>query len=130
MHNKLIISLGSNLDSEMNISLANRLLCQYFQLITFSESVYTEPLDLPGSNPFLNQVAIAYSPLYADDIRSIFKQIESQLGRNSGSKFSGKIPIDIDLLQWNDEILKPSDLKRDYISDALSALFELTDTRQ
>ena len=34
----------------------------------------------------------------------------------------GIVPIDIDLLQWNELILKPDDLRRYYIIEGIRAL--------
>lgn len=34
----------------------------------------------------------------------------------------GIVPIDIDLLQWNELIFKPDDLRRDYIIEGIRAL--------
>ena len=122
MYNKLIISLGSNQDCEAHISMADHLLSDAFHSIVFSESIYTEPLNLPGSAPFLNQLALAYTSSSADEVKLLLKRIETKLGQTPYSKSSGIIPIDIDLLQWNNEIIKEEDFKRQYISGLMSSL--------
>lgn len=120
--NRIILSLGSNQDREQNMEKAVRLLKNSFSPVTFSEPVETEPNgSLAGCPRFLNQVAIACSPLNIEDLTTHLKQIEKEIGRRPEDKFHGSIPIDIDLLQWNDTILKPDDLKRDYIQSALSS---------
>lgn len=44
------------------------------------------------------------------------------MGRKQGDKAKGNIPIDIDLLQWNDQTLKPQDLQRPYVQSALAGM--------
>ena len=73
---------------------------------------------------FLNQVAIAFTSEEPDQLIAIFKQIEKKLGRAPEDKQKENILMDIDLLQWNDRVLKPYDLQRPYIQSALRALFD------
>lgn len=122
MLNKIILSLGSNQDQEKNMADAVRILRNLFATITFSDSVYTEPIGLRGSAPFLNQVAVAYTSEQPDEIKHLLKRIECSLQRKPEDKNSGVVLIDIDLLQWNDLILKPEDIKRDYIMEGLRIL--------
>lgn len=122
MLNRVIISLGSNRNSEANIALADDLLCNYFISVYFSDIVYTEPIGEIQSGLFLNQVAIAYTPECPGEINKAFKQMESRLGRTPESKGRGDIPIDIDLLRWNDRILKPDDLQREYVKSLLRTI--------
>lgn len=120
--NKIILSLGSNRESEANIRQSDELLCSYLTSVTFSEAVYTEAVGLPEGGVFLNQVAIGYTEEQPETIRQALKQMERQLGRTPEGKAKGCIPIDIDLLQWNELVLKPADLEREYIVSLLSTL--------
>lgn len=120
--NKIILSLGANNNSEINIAAADDLLRSNFVSIHFSEPVYTEPIGDIKTGLFLNQVAIAYTSNYPDEINKILKQVERALGRTPESKEQGIIPIDIDLLQWNEQVLKPDDLQRDYVRSLLRTL--------
>lgn len=122
MLNRVIISLGSNRNSEANIALADDLLCDYFISVYFSDIVYTDPIGEIQNGLFLNQVAIAYTPECPEEINKAFKQMESRLGRTPESKGRGDIPIDIDLLRWNDQILKPDDLQREYVKSLLHTI--------
>lgn len=122
MLNRIILSLGSNYDQEKNMADAERILRNKFVSIAFSHSVYTEPIGLTESAPFLNQVAVAYTSEQPDEIKHLLKNIEYILERKPGDKKNGIVPIDIDLLQWNDLILKPEDYKRDYIIDGIKTL--------
>ena len=44
----------------------------------------------------------------------------------SAGKHQGIVPLDIDVLQWNEQILKPADMKRDYVREALRSLLPET----
>lgn len=120
--NKVILSLGSNRDPEVNIRAAGELIRDYFVTVSFSEAVYTEPIGLPVKTPFLNQAVIAYTADQPEAVHIALKQMERQLGRTPEEKAQHVIRIDIDLLQWNEQILKPDDLKRPYVSSLLLSL--------
>lgn len=121
--NRVVLCMGSNLNRESKIEEAAALLRLYFDSICFSEAVYTESVGEGSlSGPFLNQVAIAYTPYTPIEIHVGLKQMEYALGRRPEDKIRGLIPIDIDLLQWNGQILKEEDLKRSYIKESLDTL--------
>lgn len=104
------------------MALAAGYLRERFPSLRCSAPVYTSPVDCPGAETFLNQVGVAYTPYAPAEIRSMLKQIESDLHRTPQDKACGRIPIDIDLLQWNDLILKPEDLARPYVIAGMQAL--------
>ncbi|MDH6359071.1 2-amino-4-hydroxy-6-hydroxymethyldihydropteridine diphosphokinase [Parabacteroides sp. PF5-9] len=122
-YHKIVLSLGSNEHAVENIEKARQLLSDRFEKIRFSQAIYTDPIDMPENSPqFINQVAIAYTMKNPESIKPIIKQIEQHIGRNANDKEKGVIPIDIDLLQWNDLILKPEDMQRDYVTEGLHSL--------
>lgn len=104
------------------MALAVGCLRERFPSLRCCAPVYTSAVDCPGAETFLNQVAAAYTPYTPGEIRSMLKQIEIDLHRRPQDKACGRIPIDIDLLQWNDLILKPEDLARPYVAAGLQAL--------
>ncbi len=110
--NRVIIGLGSNHDGEKNIAAAIELLRERFPLIRISSPKYTEPEGMDGSELFLNCMAVVLTPEAPDALTAIFKQMEKTLGRTLQGKQAGVVPIDIDLLRWNDLVLKPGDLER------------------
>lgn len=115
MWNNVILCLGSNTDCEANLKSAVGLLRGYFGTIRFSEAAYTEPVGLPGSGLFLNQVAVAGTEASQEEVERALKDMEKRLGRMPDSKQKGQIPIDIDLLFWNGTILKPADWEKEYV---------------
>ena len=105
-NNKIcIVSLGSNTDSSYTINRAIERLTEFWPDIEFSTKVYTRPIGLSNSGPFLNLVGRFKTSLAPLAITSICKEVESALGRDRQDP--NCIAIDIDLIQWGDAILKP-----------------------
>lgn len=122
MRNKVILALGSNEDPEQCIALATLQVEAILPHIRWSRPIYTQPICSPRTNLFLNRVAMAETELSFDELRTACKDIEKRMGRTGDSKVTGVIPIDIDLLAWNGEILKPEDWTLDYIRAGVAAL--------
>lgn len=122
MENRAIVSLGSNTGREENIEQAVRMLSERFRTAVFSPAEYTEPVGCPSSAKFLNRVGVFRTSLSADELKSVFKEIETLLGRRPEDKGRGVVPVDIDLLRWNGQTLKPEDIKRGYILSGLRSL--------
>lgn len=120
--NRVLLGLGSNWDKEKNMERAAEMLRAHFVFIRFSQPVYTEPIDCLLSTTFLNQVAVLYSEERPEQIRDVLKEIERRIGRTPEDKSRGRVPIDIDLLQWNDQVLKAGDLTRAYVLDGIRSL--------
>lgn len=52
------------------------------------------------------------------------KQIEFEVGRRPEDKLAERVCLDIDLLVYDDEILKPEDMRRPYIREGVKELNE------
>ena len=108
----ILLSIGSNTFARTNIDKARRMLTRLFPGIIFSESVLSEPDDERYSFLFRNVLAMAetdYSPV---EVIDKIKQTERAVGRSPRDKYIGKVIIDIDLIRYNDEILRPEDFQR------------------
>lgn len=120
--NRIIMLLGSNRNAEKNMKQAEAELQEYFPEIVFSDPVYSEPVGTNYTTPFLNRIAVAYTGDRPEEIIVCFKIIEQIIGRKPGDKLIGSIPIDIDLLQWNDQVLKKEDMKREFVIEGVRSL--------
>lgn len=112
--NKLTISIGSNsIDKVLQMSNCIAWLKENLKATIFSET-YSSPA-INGKDPeYLNAVAIALSEETHEDLVRQFKAYEASCGRNSYSKKRGEIPIDIDIVIWNDNILRQKDYCQEY----------------
>ncbi|MDR2950860.1 MAG: 2-amino-4-hydroxy-6-hydroxymethyldihydropteridine diphosphokinase [Prevotella sp.] len=120
--NKALLSIGTNEDKELNLDLCHQLLGNSFEQISYSDTSITTPYGNSYKNDFLNQLAIIYTDQKREDVYKLLKLIETQIGRNPSDKERGIVKIDIDLVIWNDKILKPADISRSYIKDLLASL--------
>ena len=87
----------------------------FFPDIRFGKEMETQPLSLQNPSLFLNQLAAFETGLDQESVIACLKEIEAQAGRLPGDKGKEKIVLDIDLLKYDDVVLKPEELKRDYI---------------
>ena len=77
--------------------------------------VETVPEKMENPQPFLNRAARFRTSLPMTEVRSILKQIEQTNGRTPESKKEGRIPLDIDLLSYDQQVLKPEDWQKEYV---------------
>lgn len=118
--NEALISIGSNKDRERNLCACRQMLDRTYKDIKYSLTSVTIPYGENYKNDFLNQLVIIYTDQTKEEINSTLKLFEKELGRQVTDKITGNVVIDIDLIIWNNEILRPEDMKRSYIQDLLS----------
>lgn len=123
--NRFIVSIGSNsADCHSQVDDAINHLKLKFENVLVS-SVYETPA-LNGVDPsYLNAVAVAYSSLEINQVNAIMKQWEVECGRTPESKIKGVIPIDLDIVVWNDEIIRPKDFSYSFFIQGYNQLVKL-----
>jgi 2-amino-4-hydroxy-6-hydroxymethyldihydropteridine diphosphokinase len=121
---RCLISIGSNTNRDVNIKLAQKELSIHFKGIYFGKEQDTIPIGMSNPAYFTNQLAKCSTTLSIDEVKNIFKKIESQAGRLSDDKMDGIIKLDIDLLIYDNLILKENDMKKEFIIEGLKE-FEL-----
>ena len=121
---RCLISIGSNTNRDVNIKLAQKELSIHFQDIYLGKEQDTIPIGMLNPAHFTNQLAKCSTTLSIDEVKNIFKKIESQAGRLSDDKMDGIIKLDIDLLIYDNLVLKENDMKKDFIIEGLKE-FEL-----
>lgn len=82
----------------------------------------TEPLYLKNTALFSNQVASFSTAMEKQTIVNALKEIEIKAGRRPEDKTTEKVLLDIDLLMYGNEILKPKDMERAYIRKGVEEL--------
>lgn len=120
--NTILLSIGSNTFAKTNIDKAKRMLTRLFPEIIFTQPILTEPDEEKYSFLFRNVLAKAETEMTPEEVIDKIKQTERAVGRSPKDKYLGKVIIDIDLLQYNNEILRPGDLERDYVQQLLATL--------
>ncbi|USD38588.1 2-amino-4-hydroxy-6-hydroxymethyldihydropteridine diphosphokinase [Ferrimonas sp. SCSIO 43195] len=96
-------SFGANLEPEANAVLALQALSRRFSPIVLSSIIKTAPAAMESKHPFLNFAFWFDSTMNADEVKSLFNQLETEQGRDrSDPECSIKDrPLDLDILSVN-----------------------------
>lgn len=109
---QLVLALGSNTDQQINMQKAIALLSAKLQIEKTSSAIWTTPIEMDGSDQFLNQLLLGTTALSEEDFNTFTKQIECTLKRE---RANGRITIDIDILRFDSQYRHLSDWQRPYI---------------
>ena len=120
----ILLTIGSNTFAKTNIDKAKRMLTFVFPDIVFSEPILTEPEDDKYSFLFRNILATVNTRMRPEEVIDKIKQTERAVGRTPRDKYMGKVVIDIDLIKYGDNILRPIDYEREYVQRLLPTLEE------
>ena len=119
--------MGSNFDAATRLSAARSVLLSHFPDICFSQEMVTEAIGSGFLSPFHNQVARLTTPLDAASVRNLLKGIEQAQGRLPEDKPNGIVKLDIDLLKYDDCVLKPEDMEREFVLVGMRELFGMVE---
>jgi 2-amino-4-hydroxy-6-hydroxymethyldihydropteridine diphosphokinase len=105
------LGLGSNLgDRQANLAEAVQSLRAHVRIERVSPVYETEPQLVTDQPRFLNLVVKGTTALEPAELLAVVKRIESRMGRRPGERF-GPRPIDIDLLFYEDHIIRTEALE-------------------
>ncbi len=124
--NTILLSIGSNTFAKTNIDKAKRMLSFLFPNIVFSDPILSEPEDDTFKYLFRNILASCTTDMTPEQVIEKIKQTERAVGRTPKDKYLGKVVIDIDLLKYGEEVLRPLDIEKEYVQQLL-AIFEIPD---
>lgn len=115
--------LGSNINRESNLKQAQIYLSRFFLVLIESPTIETPAIGNEYQKmPFLNKAVKISSQITEEETRKTLKRIEKQLGRTSESKPNGIIPIDIDLIFWNNTLIDTDYYKYQYIRTCIDEI--------
>lgn len=109
-----ILSVGSNCgDRYSNVSEGIGWLSKVLSDIR-SSTIYATP-DCHGSNrEYLNAVVAGKTNRPPEEIDNMCKEFEKSYGRDESMRKTGCVPVDIDLVIYDNKILRPNDFKREF----------------
>ena len=116
-----LLCMGSNLDALLHLKNAEDALQRLFPDIEWGGIVETVPEKIENPQPFLNRAARFRTSLAMTEVRSILKQIEQTNGRTPDSKKEGRIPLDIDLLSYDQAFLRPAGTQTGGLAERICA---------
>ena len=117
-----LLCMGSNTNRFTQLSDARKVLSEAFPDIHFGELMETQAIGSGFHSPFSNQLARFSTTLSSESVHNLFKEMERHSERLTGDKAQGIVKLDIDLLTFDNKVLKPEDMKREYIRRGISLL--------
>ena len=110
MLNTAYLSLGSNIEPEINMKSAVELLARYTQILAVSSVWETKPVGFTKQANFLNAAAIVQTKLPAQQFKErALRKIEKILGRVRQANKNAPRSIDIDIMLFNRQIFTMGD---------------------
>ena len=113
--NHAYLSIGSNTgDRKLNVQRAIELLSSNHIDVLDDTDIYETPCCHGHGPDYLNTVIHVGCERNLSEVTSLTKQIERQMGRTPQDKGTGIVPIDIDVVIWNSQIVRPTDYDHEY----------------
>lgn len=110
----VILSFGSNFgDRKKNVADALKWFGTMASDCRFS-SIYETPEVHGKGAAYMNAVALGTTSLDFGSLNKLAKTFELNNGRNDFHRSRGEVPIDIDVVMWDNETLRPKDFSCDF----------------
>jgi len=120
--NEVVISIGSNINAEENISNMLEILKAKVEILQVSEMVKTKPIGIENQADFTNGAVKIRTELNQSELDNLLKQIEDQMGRDRSAPRFGPRCIDLDIVVWNGEIDDDDYYTRDFLRKSIEEL--------
>jgi 2-amino-4-hydroxy-6-hydroxymethyldihydropteridine diphosphokinase len=126
--NTFQILLASNSEAAEHMAEATRRLQMVFPKdIRFSEVLESCAVTKAGElseegGLYLNAICLANTELTLDWVQSVLKEMESEMGRKRMPDAKWVVAIDLDLVVWNGDIIRPWDVAQTFYKDCLISL--------
>lgn len=89
----------------------------------FRRSPAIESPDAAGNAaPYLNAVCSGSVDCPLDKFTRLTKSLEMEWGRTAESKLTGIVEVDIDIVMWGGDVLRPREVSSDYFTIPFAAL--------
>lgn len=109
-----VLCLGSNTAAREQIISRALVRLENICHIAASSPVYEAPDDSGLGAPYLNVVLVVTPRLHYDDFKASLKKMETDFGRTGLSKSAGCMPLDVDIIIWDGEIVDRYQYSRSY----------------
>lgn len=120
--NSAIVSIGSNYrNRSQNVEKALKWIKDSFTHCRFS-SIYETPEVHGAGSPYMNAVCIFETSCDLATLTERSKIYEERNGRTPETRKRGEVPIDIDIVVWNGEVLRSMDFSCNFFKIGYSEL--------
>lgn len=121
-NNWVVISLGSNINPELNIMRAKQEIDKICKVFKESHLTNTQPLLYIDQPDFLNGALLVKTELDFVTLKQKLKGIEIKLGRTKGTNRNGPRIIDLDILIYDGTITDHDIFERDFLKESVLEL--------
>ncbi len=122
LKHKFIICLGSNTaDSAEKIADA---CCEISAIVDdfIKSSTYSMPSFTGKGADYNNCVISGHTDKSLDEFTAFTKQLEQRLGRTAESKEAGEMPLDVDIMMWGEQVIRPHEFARPYFMQGFNEI--------
>jgi 2-amino-4-hydroxy-6-hydroxymethyldihydropteridine diphosphokinase len=122
LKHKFIVCIGSNTaDSAEKIAEA---CCEISAIVDdfIKSSTYSMPSFTGKGADYNNCVISGHTDKSLDEFTAYTKQIEQRFGRTAESKEAGVMPLDVDIMMWDENIIRPNEFDRPYFMQGLNQI--------
>lgn len=125
------VALGSNMPTAPRVLewTRRKMRAIFSTSCRFSHLEWTEPIDYPYPFPFLNQIVMISTERSQAVLGVLLKHLEDEMQTRRSKPGEGRVIMDIDLLSFDGEVLRPSDWERDYVQRGVAELKTKTGRR-
>ena len=120
--NRVVISVGSNINPDLNIKRAIELLKNELDILGESTFVKTQPVGYVHQPDFVNGALLITTELELNGLIILLKFIEQKLDRVKTGNRYGPRTIDLDVVVWNGKVINDDFYERDFVRKAVLEL--------
>ncbi len=127
--NRFVLGVGSNSsDRDWQIENAIKWIKEKFSNVKLS-SIYETRASNGKDADYINLVMRVDTHKSIEETTEMLKKYEAICGRTPASKLEGVIPIDLDIVVWNTEIVRPKEFDYPYFSRGYHELLACGDIK-
>lgn len=117
--NRVVVSVGSNIDPALNITKAKKKLGSKHHVIAASSFIETKPIGCLGQPDFVNGAILIDTEMGYEELRNWLRGIEKALGRIRGENKYDPRTIDLDIVVWNGKVVDEDVYERGFLRDSI-----------
>lgn len=122
LSNAITICIGSNCGDRLAAISSAITGCRHFLNECKVSDIYETPEIHGKGAPYLNAVLSGRCDKDFAEMQASFKQMEIDCGRDELCRQQGRVPLDIDIVIWNSDIVRPSDFAQSFFQLGYSQL--------
>lgn len=122
MTHKAVICLGANVpygSASANIAAAFHLVSQQGDIVDYTAPYFTDAEYAGDAAPYLNQIILLRTLCQYEALQRLFKAHEAEVRPLAQAPL---VAIDIDIVMWDDVIVRPADAAARYFAKGIEML--------